>query len=452
MNPILEMPYEVVEKREINRHLTDLLKEASKRKNDYKLKEYFNLSELINPANAYHERTREEGVQIFNSEETEKRLNLGKKIERETSFWLKEMEGFESEQDKLDGAFVGVPGVVGRIDFLIKDSVIELKSKKEMPENEEEIFRKYPQDVEQLAFYSVLRSSKIEKNYLVFITQSEPYEIKAYRLLTKDFGKVKSILINRRDRLKKALEDKDPSMLGRCRYFRNGCKFEDNKVCSCELMNPVSESVFGAVELSYDPEFTETLRTRQEESSKNRFYYVSHLISPRAQLDVSHRKAYVESGERKASLHAFETSVRRMIKDNGHQLSPEEREKLKIIDSRLNLSRSRWIRLPSSSSSEQEILPYLVKVTNANPDYGPNNFHIRQLALTCAAFNVKKGLIFVSYAETKIVKSFEIVFRSSLSRIENQIRELLDEIDGASESGDYSALPKCPGFFGCCNE
>ena len=32
----------------------------------------------------------------------------------------------------------------------------------------------FPRDVEQLAFYSVMRTARVSDNYLVFITQSEP--------------------------------------------------------------------------------------------------------------------------------------------------------------------------------------------------------------------------------------------------------------------------------------
>ena len=95
-------------------------------------------------------------------------------------------------------------------------------------------------------------------------------------------------------------------------------------------------------------------------------------------------------------------------------------------------------------------MPYIVKVTKAVPDYKANAFHLRQLALTCAGFNADKGLIFVFYPDLDQVRVFKVSFRDSLGRAKKEIVSLLDEMDRASESGDFSSLPECPSFFGCC--
>ena len=144
MDPILERLYEVVERQEVDRHLTDLVRGAVRKKDLQELKDYFNVSDLVNPACAYHQRTFE-GPELFNSDDTEKRLALGKKIEQEFGLWIRRLKGFESSQDRLDGVHAGVDRVVGRIDFLLSDSIIELKSKTRMPDDEGDVLRSFPQ-------------------------------------------------------------------------------------------------------------------------------------------------------------------------------------------------------------------------------------------------------------------------------------------------------------------
>ena len=153
---------------------------------------YYYLTHLVNPIVTYWSRKNKD---IKRSNEILRKLFLGKKLERMAGYWFRKLPQFITEEGKLDGAFVGIPRVRGSIDFRIGDKIIEFKTKDELPSSSEELFLKYPQDVEQIAFYSVLDTIRSNENYLVFMNNTAPYKIKAFKIKTNDPGKIKSLLI-----------------------------------------------------------------------------------------------------------------------------------------------------------------------------------------------------------------------------------------------------------------
>ena len=462
---MIENPYKYVQSTNNHLSVTALLnrtaKEGSTR--DVVPKTYFYLSELINPVQAYW--TRMKPSEVPTSGETERKFALGKKIEKLASIWFKRLPDFILEQGKLDGAHAEVPGVVGRVDFLIGDSIIELKSKHRLPESREEVMKLYPQDVEQLAFYSVLYPTRPKENHLVFISQTRPYAFRVYKLATTDFGKIKSVMLSRIGDLRRALQTEDCSNLGRCRYFEAGCKFGENSVCSCESLKQVSDAVLSAVELSYDDEFTKLLQTEMEKSSfAGNSYTVLDMIAPRTKIM---RERFGEDRgspdlKTERSISFLEDLVRKLP----YRVSREQMNKIRtgVFDDRLMIAQ-RWLNLPSSGRQGGEPMPYIVKCSSTDRrEYStkPNQFYLRHLGLVCAAYGATRGLIFVIYpALGDLIQTFEINFKGSIKELQPVMKETLDNLDSAmndetldgpekaQENQNFSQLQRCPEFFGC---
>jgi hypothetical protein len=130
--------------------------------------------------------------------------------------------------------------VMGKIDIRAGNSLYELKTKDNTPETVAEIVSSYPQDLEQLAFYSVIHPSNPRVNYLVFMKNSPPFDLKVFRVEINDANRIKSILTSRIDKLDRAIDNQDPSRLGKCRYYDSGCEFRNSDVCSCDNLEPIN--------------------------------------------------------------------------------------------------------------------------------------------------------------------------------------------------------------------
>ncbi|MCA9496035.1 MAG: hypothetical protein KC589_03770, partial [Nanoarchaeota archaeon] len=143
-------------------------------------KEYFFLTDLCNPTQVYWKFKNPVKV----SKSIEKKFALGNKLHDLAGNWFKKINGFLYEEALIDGYYSDLEGVRGKIDFMLNGSIVELKTKEKIPETPDEIISLYPQDLEQVVFYSVLHTEEPDTNYLVFMEDFEPYRIKAYKIIT----------------------------------------------------------------------------------------------------------------------------------------------------------------------------------------------------------------------------------------------------------------------------
>lgn len=212
---------------EINGFVTGITYDESlssllKREMDSKLiedpapKKYYYITHVTNPAQIYFSRVHPE---IKKPPEIARKLARGKQLHNFAGFWFKNLPDFYAEEGLLDGVWVGVSGVRGKIDYRVGNSLLEFKTKDNLPNSPEEIISTYPNDLEQIAFYSIIHPLSPKNNYLVFMRNSSPFELKAFKIDIKDKGAIKSILLSRIDLLNKAFDAEDPSKLGQCRYL-----------------------------------------------------------------------------------------------------------------------------------------------------------------------------------------------------------------------------------------
>lgn len=451
MESLLKYPWKYIHSTSNHQSVTAKLVETlnATNKQDFFPETYFYLTHLINPVNAYW--TKLTTSTVSNSNDTARKLFLGNKIERLASIWFKKLPDFVVEQGKLDGAFVGIPGVVGKFDFLIGDSIIELKSKEEFPKNEKEIIQLYPHDIEQLAFYSVLHPMQPKENYLVFINQAHPYQFKAYKLIVNDFGKVKSIIFSRIAHLKKSIEGKDCISLGKCRYYDLGCKFQNNKICNCESLEPLPDTISSAVEIKYDEKFTNLLQSEMEKSGfKGEAYTTLDLIIPRKKI-MTDKLNISEDIVSDMKKEGYISCLDNLVKKLPYKISKEQRKIIKegLFDDRLIIA-LRWLNLPSSGKAMGELVPYIIKCgKTADKEFAskPNAFNIGELAIICASYGVTKGLIFVIYPNLNdLIHTFEINFKN-LKEVQTEIKRILDQLDKTMKDGEFLSLEPCFKFF-----
>jgi len=448
-----------VGKIETNESLAGLLRKQMKNRiRSEKLpKNYFYLKQLCDPMHTYWSYVSPE---IEKSPELARLLNWGKKLHKLSSFWFGNLENFRVCEGKIDGIFVGIPGVRGSIDYMIGESIIELKTKRgKMPENEEEIFSLYPQDIEQLAFYAVIHPENPKIDYLIFLTDSQPYKIKIFKIAIKDLGKIKSLLISRIDKLNEALEKKDPSKLGQCRYYKKRCEFHEKSICSCEELEPQkTDLIRKAIEITIDQEFTNKMQGIIE--AKNLpfdIFTTYNVIAPRKYLEKRAGLGKIgdddEDSEirakqnKKAEYRACMESLIRELRINLDISFKEEVKKLSI-EPRV-LIPYRWTKLKTSKSSEEEIVPYSVRVSLSGEKRSlskPDTYSLAELGIICSSYKKSRGLIFMVYPNfDDFIQVFEVSF-NKIEEISKEIKSILDNLE--KEDTNIGSLPPCPGYVG----
>lgn len=418
-------------------------------------KKYFYLTDLCNPIQTYWKFKKPENKK---SQDLIKILSIGTKLHIVAGKWFQKIPGFIFEEGLLDGAYVDIPGVRGKIDFRIKNSLVELKTKPKLPENENEVMELYTQDLEQIIFYSVLHTEGLNENYLVFMLDKEPYSIKAYKVVTKKPHLIKEKINTRIKVLTKAIEDDDPSKLGQCRYFKNNCEFKENQSCNCEDLKSLKyDYLQDSIELNYDEDFTKILQRSQEPiNEEETFYYKNNILSPRDYyLD---KFTELEKEPYKNELRGeWESYLSQIVSDlEIAKLGESEKEDIKnsIKDKRLRLG-FKWLKTINSSnpSNPYKNLPYLIKISGAQTSNGsikPHSFPIADLGVVTANYGLNKGLLIVLYPNLDMkLNVFEIEFKDPNKRLKI-IQEIMNNFEKLHEDNlsiNLLDLPPCEDFF-----
>ncbi|MFG1519346.1 MAG: hypothetical protein AAE977_02540, partial [Thermoplasmataceae archaeon] len=137
----------------IDLNLTQILQNSIKSMSgDVLPKDYFFVTDLVNPVYAYWERN----VKVPTPFSTQKKLSYGKRIHRISRYWFEKLPGFQFSEASLAGGYVGIDNVSGRIDYFIENSVIEFKTKDTPIPDKNYVLTTFPQDLEQLLIYSAM--------------------------------------------------------------------------------------------------------------------------------------------------------------------------------------------------------------------------------------------------------------------------------------------------------
>jgi hypothetical protein len=410
---------------------------------------YYYITQVTNPAQTYFSRLYPD---IKRPPEIARKLAHGKQLHSFASIWFKNLPDYYAEEGLLDGAWVDVPGVRGKIDHRLGDSILEFKTKDTLPDTPEDIISTYPHDLEQIAFYSVIHPSSPKNNYLVFMRDSSPYELKAFRIEIKDKGAIKSILLSRIRHLNKAFETEDPSKLGRCRYYETGCEYGIHDVCSCAELEPLNtDPLQRSLEITYDDEFTRQLiQTRATSEAPDVFCLSTRdIIAPRKHYmeTISGLESKYTNDETEEFRACLWASLGILKKRQGIDLDRTERQSIiqSQRDPRARIG-FRWLKMKSSVHPEGEIVPYIEKVSMIDDmKYTkPSQYHLAELGIICAMYGKNKGLIIKVYPKLdKLVQVLQITYKNQ-EEILRKVKSIIDIVEEAENKEDLLSLPLCP--------
>jgi hypothetical protein len=409
-------------------------------------KNYFYVTHLTNPAQTYWSFLKPE---IQKPPELRRRLAKGVQLQSIASTWFKSLPNFMVEEGKLEGGYVGLKGVRGSIDYRIGDSIFELKTKDEIPTTHEDVFEKFPHDLEQLAFYSVLHPSRPKDNYLVFMENKRPLGLKVFKVTTTDQNVIISLIKERMKLLKDAIEKNDPSKLGRCRYYQDHCHLEG--ICKCSNAGVLDISKMRkALKVQYDDKFTKELNEVKNQSKTKEVYSVWDILNPRLNY-MKTIEGKDQAIEPNAEKEAYDACLWISIRDLPLQPSASEKTKIKRLNKEPRLYTSfRWLRTINSAKSEEEVVPYIQKVSGVTDKRRagfPNPTHIAQLGIVCASYGKSKGLIIVVYPQlNKLVQVFQVVFKNPAGMLQ-ELKKKIDEFEEAKREKALYSLPPCMDFI-----
>lgn len=429
--------------------LTEVIKEQTNL--DPIPQNYFYVTHIINPAQTFFAKLHPD---VRKPPELARKLARGKQLHNFVP-WIKTLPNYVVGEGSIDGIWVDIKGVRGKIDHRIGDSIIELKTKANIPETATDVIINFPQDVEQLLFYSVMHPLKPSINYLVFMKSSAPFEMKAFKVVTKDHGTVMSVLKTRIATLRKALENKDPSHIGRCRYYERNCQFRG--VCSCGDLKPIDiTALMRSADIEFDKDFTEKLDEFKKKYKGDAFRVsIYNIIAPRKRFveNTPDSDSNYKVDDTKAEYGACFSSSLYLLK-NKLQINLTQAERKTVTDS---LIESRfdpgfnWLKLKSANHPDGEIVPYITKVNMSSyMPSKPHDYHIAELGILCAAYGKSSGLILMPYPNlNKLVRIFQVTYRNT-GEILGTVRKVIDSLQKAEKEGNLLSLPSCLDFM--CND
>ncbi len=418
---------------------------------------YYYLTDLTNPQQKFWKIV---APHVKKSDALTKKLIMGNRLQAKFSNWCRLLPNLQIEEGLLDGAYVGIPRVKGRVDYVINNMIVELKTKEKIPESIQEIFEKYPNDLEQLVFYSALHPNNPEKNILLFMQDKRPFQIKAFEVTIKDFEAIKSLIKERiillDESLSGSVKEKSFTRLGQCRYHVHGCEFHQEGVCRCDKILPIDLSnLKRAIDIRQSDEFKSKLeeKIKDFDTSSSLKIYPNNIIAPRQQFMTNVMGIGKVGFEGMDDKFIFKTCLSSAIyKSKLTQFSPEEKVKLqeRVFDNRLSIPFN-WLKLPSSSAPGNEtIVPYIATVSFWDTYLSrPSRYHIAELGIVCSSYGMTKGIILTIFPKLdKSINAFEVSYKQEeLKKIQDMIRVVINEIESAQKEEHLNMLHPCPDFM-----
>jgi hypothetical protein len=408
-------------------------------------KKYYTITQLCNPMEAYVKSLL--GTMII-PPELQKKFDIGNKIHSFAENRLEKYDGFVSSESTLDGNYM-VVNAVGKIDVKISQSIIDLKTKPELPKDINELLVKYPQDMEQLAFYALLDPTKPTENYLIFISQSDYTKVKSFKITIKDFGGVKNLIKKRINNLTKVFGEKSsPEILGKCRYCngKEKCHMCSNDSCKWESLDEVLCEVKDFIKIEEDSVYSDWLSEAMQKWDGSDFIYLYDLITPRKKLLSNHfgretRPANLFKGLNKtfANKKVFDLKKKSSIEG-----IPPENEFEGIYSYKNN-----WFNYKTSMYPEGKLLPYIVHVVNSpNPKnlVNPSPYKVSELGLLVAINKKTKGILFQYYPNVDNKFRAFIIDYNFDGTLKGEILESA-KIIKENDLSNLSNLRKCPVFM-----
>ena len=439
MESIIDLANKFVSKITLREDIAGRLLNLHNLKEEIKVpKDYFFITDITAPADMLISKK----FKKKKSQELKNILSQGSKIHTIVQNWLRQHKDYLGSEGILDGCLIGIP-VRGRIDGRINESIVEIKSIKDLPKTSEEILENYPQYLEQVAFYSVIDPLQPKENYLVFITQQHPYLIKTFKVSILNLDSIRNTLKKRIHTINEILNGKkDASALGKCRYcYPEKCEVKNDGNCHLFDIKPLVCEIKESIKIEEDLEFTSELENLKKKFGESYNLFSSfELLCPRKSC-LKELYNLPEEFNNSACKTYFGDLIYRLRKK---EKSLEKQEKSKLEEFELN--KYNWFNDVNSINKEGKHVPFVRAVTNSRDFDKPSDYKIAEIGLYLMAYGLTKGMVFCYYPKKEQIKVFEITFNFEGSYM-SKLKETIEKLKNPK---DYSSLPKCPDYM-CSN-
>jgi hypothetical protein len=402
-------------------------------------RKYFFLTDLCDPLDFYLRTKYPDKFQP--TLEKKKLFSLGNKIHGIMGKAIEKMDDFVDKEALLDGHLLGIP-VRGKIDAEIKKSIFEFKSKQDLPQTASDVIANYPQDVEQLAFYSFLDPMKRKENYLVFVSQDGKYQLKAFKLITKSFKAVGNKL-KKRVELLEQIEFSNGSL--KCRYCYDDCILKKENLCKYYDNSTLGCSVKDFVEIIPDKEMEESLNKLMEPNEFEDLFSIFNIITPRKTLHESTREIELEPYESDMDKEKNKIYFEELFYFSGLNITGQDYKNIiktnKIPE--VYLRKSNFIKIG------QDIYPCLIFVSYSSYSSSmrvPSDYKLGELSILSTLIGANKGYILTYYPNiSNEIRAFEVKLNLSKEAF-RKIKEIIDILK-LKDNAKINELLQCPEFI-----
>jgi hypothetical protein len=379
---------------------------------------------------------------------TKKKFSIGNKHHKIIEKKIEDVEGFVDSEVILDGELMGI-ALKGRADAKVKDSIWEIKSKAKLPMSVDDLLERYPQDVEQLCFYSLLDPQKPLVNYLVFVSQINPDEYKVFKVSINNLGKVKNLALNRINKLNKWLDSGLCDNSLRCRYCYDDCVLRMKGICSFFVNKMPQCGVREFISVEEDFEIEKILGNIKFVEDDLVKYSIYNLITPRK---VIHREnedieeEVYDGGDKFLSKQLISDLV---FRDYG--ISFEDFKNLENSKRIKEIYQNKSSFIKRVCNGVEKIFPVLIHVSESKHPASLNNpsdYKKGELGIHCLNNKFNKGYL-ISYFpnQDNEVRVFEITYRFEGEReIVSGLRDVVGILN-EKNSERVNELLRCPDFI-----
>lgn len=414
-----------------------------------KRKEYWAVTDICNPLQTYFKVKYPEYYK--DSIETKKKFALGNKQHAILQKKLELLEGFIDREIIFDGRMLGID-LVGRVDSKIKGNLWEIKSKERLPLDKKELIESYPQDIEQICFYSLIDPEHPKENILILTTHSDFNQIKAFKIKINDLGKIKNLVLNRIDKLNDWLEkDEVPSISFKCRYCYEDCSIRSQNKCSFFENPPLLCEVKNFIEIEEMPEVETQLRQIKIYETDANYFSIFNIITPRQVIHKEYNDIEEEPYDNSYKKQ-HQQLIQNVLYGEGMSITNEELKKLKNIQKIPEINQYKNSFIKFNLNGEKKIFPLLIHVSeNTNPTslLNVSLYKKGELGLHCLNNGINKGYLISYFPEQNHeIRAFEINYNFEKGTL-NEIKEIVKIIKNKDKE-KLKDLPMCPSFM--CRE
>ncbi|MFH1326651.1 MAG: hypothetical protein ABIH59_00810 [archaeon] len=427
--------------------LAGILRNKLNSQQTIKRKNYFGVVDICNPLKTYFKFTYPE--EFKDSIETKKKFSIGNKQHKITEKKIEKVDGFVDKEIILDGELIGIP-LKGRVDAKVKKSLWEIKSKENLPENKKELIEKYPQDLEQLCFYSILDPEKPEENYIIFTNQTGSERYKVFKIKILDFGKIKNLALTRIKKLNEWLEGKEPNEAIKCRHCYGDCVFKIKGICSQHENETLPCGVDKFIEIEEAPEVEKILQEIklyriEEELTK---YFITNLIMPRIAFHRENEEIEEEDydgSERQINKQLIQD----LIYKSDYGISFEDFKKLEDSEKIKEIFQRKSSFIKFLSNGKEVIFPILIHISDSTYLSSLNkvsDYKKGELGIHCFNNGFNKGYLISFFPkQNSELRVFEISYNFNKELIK-PLKKVV-EILKSKDKERVKELPKCPEFI-----